>query len=211
MVDFDARVMSNLSPPRIRLEHAVLDVAAAADDEATAVAVLADACRSRRTTPQRLLDALDQRPRIRHRRLLGRILHDVIEGVHSVLEHMFLTRVERRHGLPTAKRQRRVRVGRTSAYRDVEYLGLDTVVELDGRLGHEEALDRWDDLERDVDAAVEGSLTLRISWGQVLHECRVAAAVARVLIARGWAGPPRACSPACPVKAISGAQPSRAA
>jgi hypothetical protein len=43
--------------------------------------------------------------------------------------------VEGAHGLPTTARQRRVRVGRANAYRDVEYLGLATVVELDGRLG----------------------------------------------------------------------------
>jgi len=210
VTDLERRTMTNLSPPRIRLEHAVLDIAAAADDQATAVAVLADACRSRRTTAPRLLDALEKRPRLRHRRLLRRILCDVAQGVHSVLEHMYLTRVERPHALPTARRQRQVRVGRTKAYRDVEYVGLGTIVELDGRLGHEEALDKWHDLERDIDAAVAGSLTLRVSWGQALQECRVAAAIARVLFARGWTGHPRSCSPVCPVAQINGAQISGA-
>ena len=82
----------------------MLDVASAASRNADAIAVLADACQCRRTTPARLV----------------------------------ADRVERPHGLPTGKRQRRVRPGKTSAYRDVEYVGLGTVAELDGRLGHEE-------------------------------------------------------------------------
>lgn len=81
------------------------------------------------------------------------VLNDVATGAYSVLEHRYLTRVERPHGLPTAKRQRTVSTGRTSAYRDVEYLGLSTIVELDGRLGHEETNDRWVDMDRDIDAA----------------------------------------------------------
>jgi hypothetical protein len=51
-------------------------------------------------------------------------------------------------------------------YRDVEYLGTATVVELDGRLGHEWQQDRWHDLDRDVDAAVAGDLTIRLGWQQ---------------------------------------------
>ena len=199
MRQFEERVVSNLSPPRVRLEHAVFDVVDATPDAILAVAVIADACRSRRTTAGRLLEALDRRPRMRHRKMVRRILADAASGVHSVLEWMYLTRVERPHGLPTAKRQRAARTGRIAAYRDVEYLGLDTIVELDGRLGHELTLDRWADLARDVHAAADGLLTVRLGWRHVLEPCHSAIAVSDILQARGWSRTATGCSPGCPV------------
>ena len=45
-------------------------------------------------------------------------------------------------------------------YRDVEYD--DFVVELDGRLFHDDTAARDRDLERDLDAAVEGKDTIRL-------------------------------------------------
>ncbi len=200
----DQVVLTNLSPPRVRIEHAVLQVAADAPTERAAVAILADACRARHTTPARLLNRLATLPNLRHRRVLSAILSDVAAGAHSVLEQMYLTRVERAHGLPTARRQRRVQGGRSPAYRDVEYLDHALIVELDGRLGHEETLDRWADLDRDIAAAVTQSRTLRLGFGQVLEPCRVADALARVLAAHGWTGTPRRCGPGCPMTASKG-------
>ena len=196
MRDFEARAQVHLSPPRIRLEHVVLDIAASLD-ELGAVAVLADACGSRRTTARRLLRTLDERPRLRHRSLLRRILADVASGTHSVLEWMYLSRVERPHGLPRGRRQRAVRAGARSVYRDVEYRDSRTVVELDGRLGHELARDRWSDLTRDIEAAADSAITVRLGWQQVLDPCRAALGVARILAARGWTGTPIPCRATC--------------
>ena len=197
--DFDRIAHTGLTPPRVRVEYAVLQVAARARTEDGAVAVIADACQTRRTTPMRLFDALVAEPRLRHRRLLLTILEDVACGAYSALERRYLVRVERPHGLPTGQRQRRVSLGKSVAYRDVEYLGLSTVMELDGRLGHEAAGDRWRDLDRDVDAAVGGVLTLRAGWGQSLQPCRLAGSVGAVLGARGWTGVAEPCGPACTV------------
>jgi hypothetical protein len=202
------RVQPNRRPPRFRLEDAVLDVASDTDDDAQAVAVLADACQSRRTTAGRLCRALAARPRLRRRRFLILLLTDVATGAYSVLEHRYLTRVERPHGLPTGRRQRVSRAGRGAAYRDVEYEGLGVVVELDGRLGHDFQADRWDDLDRDIASLVGGDVTIRAGWRQVLQPCRLAEAVARLLIARGWAGSPRACGPGCPVSQVRGRLPA---
>ena len=125
------------------------------------------------------------------------ILEDVADGTYSALERRYLTDVERPHGLPTARRQRRSSQGRSPAYRDVEYVDLGLVVELDGRLGHEWTSDGWDDLDRDLDAAVTGVMTVRVRWGQVLHPCRLASTVAGLLTARGWQGAPRSCGEVC--------------
>jgi hypothetical protein len=209
--DFDSQGQMNLCPPRVRVEHALLSVASRSSDEATAVAVLADACQRRHTTPSRLAAALRERPLLAHRRVLLSLLDDVASGAYSVLERRYLLRVERPHGLPTGSRQRRVKVGRRVHFRDVEYLGQHTTVELDGRIGHEATSDRWADLDRDVDATVRGDLTLRISWKQVLDPCRLAAAVARILIARGWTGRPRPCRSACALTQVCADLPSSAA
>lgn len=197
VTDLEEVVQLSRSLPRVRLEHALLDVASAARDDAVAIAVLADACQVGRTTPARLAALLRDRIRLPRRRFLLQVLDDVAAGAYSVMEHRYLTRVERPHGLPTAKRQRRVKQGRAVGYRDVEYLATATVVELDGRLGHEWQRDRWEDLDRDIDSAVSGDLTVRLGWQQVLDPCRTAARVSALLKARGWPGELRPCGPGC--------------
>ena len=181
----------------VRLDPALVQMASRASSDADAIALLADACQEGRTTAARLVAVLQDHANIARRGFLLDVLEDVATGANSVLEHTYLTRVERPHGLPTAKRQRRVTIGRTSAYRDVEYLGLGGVVELDGRLGHEQTTDRWRDLDRDIDSLLVGDQTLRAGWGQVLEPCRLAWAVARFLRALGWTGMPRPCGPDC--------------
>jgi hypothetical protein len=83
--------------------------------------------------------------------------------------------------------------------RDVEYVNQAVLVELDGRLGHEWAEERWDDLDRDIGAATSGRLTIRAGWRQLLQPCRLAGALVVVLAARGWTGTARPCGPGCPI------------
>jgi hypothetical protein len=204
MTQLQQNIQPNRLPPRIAFDVAVLQVASEAVDESAAVAVLADACQSRRTTAHRLAERLGDLPRLPRRRLMGGLLADVASGVFSVLEHRYLVQVERRHGLPRGLRQHRVKQSRGAAYRDVEYRGYGTVVELDGRLGHEFSADRWDDLDRDIDSALAGDTTVRVGWRQVLDPCRLAGLIARLLAARGWAGDLRACGPACTAARVRG-------
>ena len=124
------------------------------------------------------------------RALLAEILADVSAGALSPLERRYLRDVERAHRLPGAGRQRPYLVDGSRVQRDVEYPAQATVVELDGRLNHEAAEDRWDDLDRDLSSAEAGKQTLRIGWRQVLQPCRTAATVAGILAARGWRGSP---------------------
>lgn len=194
LADFDAKVVASASPPRIRVEHAALDVAAEARDDAGAAAVLADLVQSRRTTARRLLTALAGRSRIARRGVLAAVLSDIAEGTCSVLEHDFLTLVERAHGLPRADRQV-LDSRRGPLYRDVVYLAFGVMVELEGRLFHDSARDRDLDLERDLDAAVDGLLTVRLGWGQAhSRACTTAAKVGAILGARGWKGELLSCS-----------------
>ena len=98
-----------------------------------------------------------------------------------MLEHGYLTRVERPHGLGPARRQVSDRLGAGAIYRDVLYAG-GLVVELDGRLFHDTTAQRDKDLDRDLDAAVAGNDTVRLGWGQVYDRaCWTASRVARLL------------------------------
>jgi hypothetical protein len=190
----------NLSPPRVRIEHALVRVAAAAPTDDASVGVLADGCQTRRTTAERLADELRATPRLPRRGLLLAILEDVAAGALSVMERRFLVHVERAHGLPRGRRQGSERTSTGAVQRDVEYVEQALLLELDGRFGHELSLDRWDDLDRDIVAATTGRLTLRAGWGQVLQPCRLAALLAQVLTARGWTGAARACGPNCRIR-----------
>lgn len=192
----DERVLWNVGPPRLRYEEAALDIAARAA-EFDSIAVLADACQSRRTTAHRLLRVLDSRKRIRRRRWLRAVLVDIAEGTCSVLEHGYLNRVERAHGLPQATRQARSTSLVGVSYRDVEY-GERLVVELDGRLFHDSASARSRDLERDLDAAVDGRSTIRLTYHQVFDRaCQTAAKIAQVMRQHGIAVNGRPCGPGC--------------
>jgi len=197
LADLSSKVLWNAAPPRVRLEHAVIDVAADGRDDLEAVATLAEAVQARRTTPVRLRAALASRSRIARRSLIDEVLNDLALGACSVLEREYLVRVERAHGLPAAARQV-VDSGRGPLYRDVEYRDQAVIVELDGRLFHDNARARDRDLDRDLDAALTDRLTLRIGWGQVFgRPCSTAARIAMVLQKRGWSGECRSC-PDCP-------------
>lgn len=195
--DLAGKVQWTCSPPRVRLDHAVVDVAAGEGSDLRAIAALADVVQGRLTTPARLLATLDSRRRVARRPLLAAVLGDLEAGACSALEHGYLLRVERAHGLPTANRQVRAS-HRGTIYRDVEYADLRLVVELDGRLFHDSASARDLDLDRDLDAATTGRLTVRLGWGQVFERpCRTALALASIAVRRGWSGRLRVC-PACP-------------
>lgn len=199
---FADAVQANLSPPRLRYEDTVIDLADRSDDLNAMVAVLADACGGRRTTAARLGRVLGEMRRVHHRRLLGELLADVENGTCSVLEHGYLTRVERPHGLPPGLRQ----VAATASsgrrmFRDVIHGGKRPrwrlIVELDGRMFHSSARARDDDLERDLDAAVDRDETVRLGYGQVFDRaCLTAARLARIMQRLGWQGEFRRC-PSC--------------
>ena len=74
------------------------------------------------------------------------------------------------------------------------------IVELDGRVHHGSTAARDRDLDRDLDAATDDKLTLRIGYGQVFGRgCVTATKVGSVLSRRGW---PRLDRPLRPVRLI---------
>jgi len=194
--DFDSKVLANASPPRQRPEHAVIDLAAEAGNELEAIATLSDAVRARVTSADKLRAALADRTRIARRGFLTAVLDDIAAGTCSVLEHGYVTTVERAHNLPGASRQVR-ESAKGVVYRDVDYEEFGVLVELDGRLGHSSVHDRDRDLDRDLEAALQDRQTLRLGWGQVFaRACGTASKVAALLNRRGWTGRAVSC-PEC--------------
>ncbi len=197
VAELETRAQWHLSPPRLRIEEALVDLAARARSDHAAIALLADAVQSRRTTPRRLSAAVDGRTRLRRRPFLIAVLADLESGACSTLEQGYLTRVERAHGLPRGIRQA---AGRSSGrvYRDVEYDAFGLVVELDGRMFHDSARARDRDLDRDLAAALDGRTTIRLGWGQVFDRaCTTAARIGVLLSRQGWTGTPTRCR-SCP-------------
>lgn len=204
VTEFDRRVMWPADPPRILVEHAVIDVAAAAlrrSDVAGAYAALARARGDRLVSQSRLTDALRSRSRVTDRRLLEEMLEDLGSGADSVLERGYLIRVERAHGLPRGRRQVHSTATGRRTVQDVRYDDFGLIVELDGWADHGSAAARDNDAARDLaELAVTGDLTVRVTYGQVYRdECRTAAHLARILHARGWTGAFTPC-PRCPAE-----------
>jgi hypothetical protein len=137
LTGFEHQVLEHTHPPRMRFDEACLDVVVATKSPLDRIQLLAQACQSRRTTPERLLAAMAGRSRVPGRRWLERVLNDIATGTGSVLEHGYLTKVERPHGLPPAFRQRPARSSAGRVYRDVAYETFGQIVELDGRLFHD--------------------------------------------------------------------------
>lgn len=195
IADFDAKVRRNASPPTVRIEQALVDLAAGASTDFAAIGVLTDAVSARRTTAERILTALEARTRIPRRAFLVGVLSDIRDGTHSVLEHGYLQRVERRHGLPTGTRQLAELTPTGKVYRDVAYEQFGVYVELDGRANHGTAQAHGQDLERDLAAVADEKITVRLGWRQVYgDQCSTATRIATVLAKRGWPGTQERCA-----------------
>lgn len=177
---------------RISMEDAIIDVGQHLSTQRL-VALLADAARTRKTTLHRVADAVEARRRVRGRKRFEELLGD-LSGIESTLEYAYRRDVERAHGLPAGLRNVSVSRGTRT---DVVYVEYGVLVELDGRLGHQDAGSAFRDLDRDNRHVLSGSPTLRYGSADVRGRfCDVARQVGFVLIDKGWPGPLLAC-PRC--------------
>lgn len=185
-------------PPCTRVEDTVLDLIEVARTFDDAYAWICRAIGRRRTTADRIRLAMDARKKMRWRREIAIALGDAEGGALSVLEHRYVHRVERPHGLPVARRQARIRHRTGNRYLDNLYEEYGVCVELDGTAAHP-ADEQWRDKRRDNAITVSGIVTLRfglLDLGD--RRCETATAVATLLRKRGWPGTVRACPrPSC--------------
>jgi len=186
-----------LLPPCTRVEDTVLDLIEIAPTFDDAYMWICRAIGRRRTTADRIRLAMDARKKMRWRREVALALGDAESGALSVLEYRYVHRVERPHGLPTARRQARIRQGTGNRYLDNLYEPYLVCVELDGTAAHP-ADEQWRDRRRDNANAVSGIVTLRfglLDLGD--RRCETASAVATLLRRHGWPGSLRACGAGC--------------
>jgi hypothetical protein len=188
-------------PPCTRVEDTVLDLIQAAPTFDDAYGWICRAVGRRRTTADRIRQAMDDRKKMRWRRELAVALGDAGNGVLSLLEYRYINQVERPHGLPAARRQARIRHRTGNRYLDNLYEEFAVCAEVDGTAAHP-ADEQWRDKRRDNANAVRGIVTLRfglLDLGD--RRCATAADVAAVLCMRGWAGAARPCArPGCALR-----------
>jgi predicted transcriptional regulator of viral defense system len=192
-----------MKPPCTRVEDTVLDLIQNAPTFDDAYAWICRAIGRRRTTADRLCQAMDDRKKMRWRRELMVALGDADEGVLSVLEYRYVHRVERPHGLPVARRQARIRRGTGNSYLDNLYEDFGVCVELDGTAAHP-ADEQWRDKRRDAANAFQGIVTLRLGFADLGdRRCQIAAGIAAVLRRHGWLDAPHPCPRCSPAKVNS--------
>ncbi len=180
-------------PPCTRVEDTVLDLIQVAPTFEDGYGWICRAVGRRRTTADRIRQAMDARKKMRWRRELQTALADAGEGALSLLEYRYVRRVERPHGLPTARRQVRIRHRTGNRYLDNLYEEYGVCAELDGTAAHS-ADEQWRDKRRDNANAARGIVTLRFGFADLRNrQCETAALVATVLRQRGWPGTPRPC------------------
>jgi very-short-patch-repair endonuclease len=183
-------------PPCTRVEDTVLDLIQGARTFEDGYAWICRAIGRRRTTADRIRQAMGTRKKMRWRGELEVALGDADGGALSVLEYRYVRRVERPHGLPVARRQARIMQRTGSKYLDNLYEEYAVCVELDGTAAHP-AEEQWRDKRRDNASMVQGIVTLRFGFLDLGdRSCETAAAVAAVLRRNGWPGASRPC-PRC--------------
>jgi hypothetical protein len=184
-------------PHRIDIDHTVFDLAQGQPLD-RAVALVAKAVGTHRTTVRNLRLALAQRPNQSHRTLLLEVLADVAAGTESPAERRFTRDVEQAHGLPASVRQAD---GPGGTRCDNDYPDLRVKVEVDGRLGHAGWANQQRDGRRDRRNAAGRWLTVRVYWSDVaVTPCETALELEAIFHGRGWRGSARRCRRrACPV------------
>jgi predicted transcriptional regulator of viral defense system len=186
--------------PLTNVEDTVLDLADAARTFDGAYSWICDALGEQKTALAAVRKALARRKRIRWRSWLTEALAECDDGMNSALERRYARDVEQAHGLPTAVRQVKHRVGSGNIYLDNLYEEYQLCVELDGVATHP-AGSRWKDTKRDnANIAVYNTRTMRFGWVEVTEEkCLSAAMVDSTIRNNGWQGQIHPCGPRCAI------------
>jgi Protein of unknown function (DUF559) len=162
----DADVHPTRHPRRTRMARSLVDAAAWMPTGRGAAAVLSAGVQQRLVRVADLALVADRTENLRRRRLITQTLGDIAGGSQAISELDFLRLVVRPFGLPIPSRQsaRRDRQGRRR-WIDAAWDDAKIAVEIDGAQHTEDPLQRWDDMERDLDLTLDGYRTLRFpAW-----------------------------------------------
>ncbi|MBV9290948.1 MAG: hypothetical protein JO222_00750 [Frankiales bacterium] len=157
-----ADIHGSKSPPMVTIERALVDAAAWSRSPRTACGLLAARVQQRLTTAERLVEMLSSVGRVRHRKLLARVLVDIAGGAQAVSETDFL-RFCARHGLPRPSLQVRHDLNGRRRYLDATFARRDgkaVRVEIDGA-AHLVVSSYWSDMVRQNDFTLREKPLLR--------------------------------------------------
>ena len=174
--------------PRTTAARTVVDLLRACTNETEASALVLEAIRRGLVSSGKLWSELQADRRHPWRATAVKSLDFAAGGLQSILEVRWLE-IETDHGLPHGRRQAKVIQGGRVQFQDVSYDDYGLVVELDGRLGHEEIEGRLRDMRRDNRNVIAGRATLRFGYFDLTQNgCDAARQVAAVLKRAGWNG-----------------------
>lgn len=174
--------------PRVAAPVACVHAALWARTDREATLLLTVTVQQRKATPAELHEAAACVRRHSRRRLLARVIADLVGGVRS-LNELDVAVAMRSRGLPEPSRQRLRRRPSGHQYLDADFPDHQVTLEIDGPQ-HEEPEAQLDDLVRDVGLAAAGRTVVRIrmvAWR--LDEARVLDALEELFAARGWRRP----------------------
>jgi hypothetical protein len=157
-----ADIQYGRAPDLTSLARATVDAASWCESPREAARVLVAPVQQRLELPANLLRELQAAGRVRHRRVLVALCHDLAGGAQALSEVEFLAFC-RRHRLPRPELQVRLDAAGRRRYLDATFRRSDgrvIRVEVDGGV-HLTLTTRWLDTLKDNDAALSGQLVLR--------------------------------------------------
>jgi len=167
-----------------RIERCLVDAWGMLPRDGRRAAVI-DAVGARRTTPERVREALDANMNVPGRAELTRLINLLAQGCRSELELFGYERVFVGPGLPAMERNVPVRLGDRAIYLDVYCPAARVNFELDGAKWHASPRDRERDLRRDAALAALGIMVVRFTHDQLVHSSdQVRAQIRAILRAR---------------------------
>jgi Protein of unknown function (DUF559) len=162
----DLDVHPTRQPRRTRAARSLIDAAAWMATDRGAAAVLSAGVQQGLARAADLQLVAGRMEGLHRRKLIIEALGDIAGGSQALSELDFIRLVVRPFGLPEPSRQspRRDRRGR-KRWIDAAWDECKIAVEIDGAQHTEDPLQRWDDMERDIDLMLDGYLTLRFpAW-----------------------------------------------
>jgi uncharacterized protein DUF559 len=177
-------------PRRTRIARSIVDAACWMPTDRGAMAVLAAAVQQRLVRVEDTRQVAERAVKFRRRKLILETLGDIAGGAQALSELDFTRNVIRAFRLPEPARQtaRRDARGRRR-WTDVTWDEYKLAVEIDGAQHTEDPLQRWDDMERDIDLAADGYRTLRFpAWLVRSDPEQVARQIRRALRQAGHRG-----------------------
>jgi hypothetical protein len=166
----DVDVHPTRQPRRTRMARSLIDAAAWMPTDRGSIAVLAAGVQQGLVRVDDLRLLVGRMETLHRRKLITEVLADIAGGSQAISELDFLRLVVRPFGLPEPSRQsaRRDRRGRRR-WIDAAWDDRKIAVEIDGAQHTEDPLQRWDDMERDLDLTLDGYHTLRFPAWLVRH------------------------------------------